>query len=130
LAFGANTFNTVVPFYANVTDTPASYKDAAETFDLNQMYWLSCTTALLGDNDYDFYVDMRNNYVLKAMSIYRKIQNETDADLAQNKTNVQSYLAEANQKLADGAMKQQTALLGKMVTAGSEKMKLHYNLND
>ncbi|MCP6768923.1 C69 family dipeptidase, partial [Klebsiella pneumoniae] len=28
LAFGANTFNTVVPFYANVNDTPASYKDA------------------------------------------------------------------------------------------------------
>lgn len=130
LAFGANTFNTVVPFYANITDTPASYKDAAETFDLNQMYWLSCTTALLGDTDYDFYVDMRNNYVLKAMSIYRKIQNETDAGLAQNKTNIQSYLAAANQKLADEAMKQQTALLGKMVTTGSEKMKLRYNLND
>lgn len=26
LAYGANTFNTVVPFYSNVNDTPACYK--------------------------------------------------------------------------------------------------------
>lgn len=129
LAFGANTFNTVVPFYANVNDTPASYKDADGTFNLNHMYWLSCTTALLGDTDYDFYVDMRNSYELEAMSAYRKIENDTDADLA-NHQDVTAYLETANQQLADTAMKLQTKLLGDMVIAGSEKMKLRYNLND
>ena len=129
LAFGANTFNTVVPFYANVNDTPASYKDADGTFNLNHMYWLSCTTALLGDTDYDFYVDMRNSYELEAMSAYRKIENDTDADLA-NHQDITAYLEAANQQLADTAMKLQTKLLGDMVIAGSEKMKLRYNLND
>jgi dipeptidase len=129
LAFGANTFNTVVPFYANVNDTPASYKDADGTFNLNHMYWLSCTTALLGDTDYDFYVDMRNSYELEAMSAYRKIENDTDADLT-NHQDVTTYLEAANQQLADTAMKLQTKLLGDMVIAGSEKMKLRYNLND
>ena len=129
LAFGANTFNTVVPFYANVNDTPASYKDADGTFNLNHMYWLSCTTALLGDTDSDFYWDMRNSYELEAMSAYRKIENATDADLA-NHQDVTAYLETANQQLADTAMKLQTKLLGDMVIAGSEKMKLRYNLND
>lgn len=129
LAFGANTFNTVVPFYANVNDTPACYKNATGTFDLNNMYWLSCTTALLGDTDYDFYVDMRNSFELEAMGAYHLIQNNTDADLA-NHTDVTAYLEAANNQLADESLKRQTKLLGDMVIAGSEQMKLRYNLND
>ncbi|WP_334330446.1 C69 family dipeptidase [Companilactobacillus sp. HBUAS59699] len=127
LAYGANTFNTVVPFYTNINDTPAPYKDATGTFDLNNMYWLSTTTALLGDTDYDLYVDMRNDYELDAMSAYREIQNQTDAHLGQNIT---EELEQANEKLADKALKLQTKLLGDMVIMGSEHMKLRYNLND
>ncbi|MFT8477373.1 MAG: C69 family dipeptidase, partial [Liquorilactobacillus sp.] len=130
LAFGANTFNTVVPFYAKVNDTPASFKDADGTFNLNNMYWLSCTTALLGDTDYDFYVDMRNSYELEAMSNYHKIQNDIDKNFNDKGNNSDKYLEEANQKFADEALKLQTKLLGEMVIAGSEKMKLRYNLND
>lgn len=129
LAYGANTFNTVVPFYSNVKDTPASYKNANGTFDLNNMYWLSCTTALLGDTDYDFYVDMRNSFELAAMSSYHFIQNETDAGL-KDATDVQAYLEAANEKLAQDSLKRQTELLGEMVTSGSNRMKLRYNLND
>lgn len=129
LAFGANTFNSVVPFYAYVTDTPASFKDANETFNLNHMYWLSCTTALLGDTDYDFYVDMRNSYELAAMAAYRKIELDTDAQFS-NQANSTKFLEQANQTLADEAMTRQTKLLGDMVISGSERMKLRYNLND
>lgn len=131
LAFGANTFNTVVPFYSNVNDTPASYKNADGTFNLNDMYWLSCTTALLGDTNYDLYVDFRNTFELEAMSSYRKIQHDTDADIKkQSSAGVQKYLEEANNKLANDSLKRQTKLLGDMVTFGSEHMKLRYNLND
>lgn len=129
LAFGANTFNTVVPFYANVNDTPASYKNADGNFNLNDMYWLSCTTALLGDTDYDLYVDFRNTFALEAMGAYRQIQHETDAAIA-DQSNPQAFLAQANDKLAAESLKRQTKLLGDMVIMGSEHMKLRYNLND
>lgn len=129
LAYGANTFNTVVPFYSNVNDTPACYKDAIGTFDLNNMYWLSCATALLGDTDYNFYVDFRNTFELEAMSAYRGIQNETDKAIA-DQTDVQEFLEAANEKLADESLKRQTKLFGDMVISGSEHMKLRYNLND
>ncbi|OTO72744.1 MULTISPECIES: C69 family dipeptidase [unclassified Enterococcus] len=129
LAYGANTFNTVVPFYSNVNDTPSCYKDATGTFDMNNMYWLSCATALLGDTDYDFYVDFRNTFELEAMSAYHVIQNETDKAAAGEK-DVQGFLAAANEKLADESFKRQTKLFGDMVISGSEHMKLRYNLND
>ncbi len=96
---------------------------------MNNMYWLSCTTALLGDTDYDLYVDMRNDYELDAMSTYRKIQNDTDKEIA-NQSDAKKYLEAANKKLADVAFEKQTKLLGDMVTMGSEHMKLRYNLND
>ncbi|MGF2941166.1 C69 family dipeptidase [Enterococcus xiangfangensis] len=129
LAYGANTFNTVVPFYSNVNDTPACYKNATGTFDMNNMYWLSCATALLGDADYNFYVDFRNTFELQAMSAYHEIQNETDKALA-DQSDVQNFLAAANEKLADESFKRQTKLFGDMVISGSEHMKLRYNLND
>ncbi|MFC4770441.1 C69 family dipeptidase [Enterococcus hermanniensis] len=129
LAYGANTFNTVVPFYANVNDTPACYKDATGTFDLNNMYWLSCATALLGDTDYSFYGDFRNTFELEAMSAYHRIQNETDKAVADQK-DVQKFLETANEKLATESLTRQTKLFGDMVISGSEHMKLRYNLND
>ena len=121
LAYGANTFNTVVPFYTNINDTPESYKNATGTFDLNNMYWLLI--------DYDFYVDMRNTFELEAMSAYHVIQNETDKAFADQK-DVAAFLEAANNKLASESLKRQTALLGQMVISGSEHMKLRYNLND
>ncbi|MFV0559776.1 MAG: C69 family dipeptidase [Enterococcus sp.] len=129
LAYGANTFNTVVPFYANVMDTPSCYKDATGTFDMNQMYWLSCATALLGDTDYDLYVDLRNTFELEAVAAYRRIQLQTDAAIGEQ-TDVQAYLEEANNAIANESFTRQTKLFGDMVILGSEHMKLRYNLND
>lgn len=129
LAYGANTFNTVVPCYANVMDTPSCYKDATGTFDMNQMYWLSCATALLGDTDYDLYVDLRNTFELEAVAAYRRIQLQTDAAIGEQ-TDVQAYLEEANNAIANESFTRQTKLFGDMVILGSEHMKLRYNLND
>lgn len=129
IAFGANTFNTIVPFYTNVEDTPASYRDASDTFDPTNMYWLSATTALLGDTNYEFYMDMRDGYVLEAMAEYHAIQHEVDARVT-GSADVPVLLADANDRLAKMAVKKQTELLGKMVRSGSEHMTLRFNFND
>lgn len=129
VAFGANTFNTVVPFYSNVADTPVAYRDANATFDLTKMYWLSATTALVGDANYDMYVDFKNTYELEAMSMYHQLQREIDAGVS-SAEDISQYLTAGNQKLADYALMRATQLLGDMVNFGSNKMKLRYNLND
>src|SRR5699024_10484089 len=97
LAFGANTFNHVVPFYTAITDTPACYRDAKGEYDPTNMYWLSATTAVLGDSNYDSFVDLRNTFELNTMAKFHEIQNETDRgfDAATDKL---AYLTEANEK--------------------------------
>ncbi|MGM0216916.1 C69 family dipeptidase [Enterococcus sp. AZ109] len=129
LAYGANTFNAVVPFYANVNDTPISYRDADGTFDLTKMYWLSCTTALIGDSDYDAYADFRNTFELQAMSAFRRIQLKADTEVM-NQENTQAYLEKVNEELAQVSLERATKLLGDMVKFGSNRMKLRYSLND
>lgn len=129
LAFGSNTFNHVVPFYTAITDTPACYRDAKGEYDPTNMYWLSATTAVLGDSNYDLFVDLRNTFELNTMAKFHEIQNETDRgfDAATDKL---AYLTEANEKLAAVAFKNQTELLGRMVVLGSANMKLRFDFND
>ena len=129
LAFGANTFNLAVPFYANVNDTPAPYRDATGTFDLNNMYWLSCTTALLGDTDYDLYVDLRNTYELDTIAKFHELQNLNDENVL-TADDAKDYLTKANETLAETALKAQTEMLGRMVVLGSAHMKLRFDFND
>lgn len=129
LAFGANTFNHIVPFYTAINDTPACYRDATEAYDPTNMYWLSATTAVLGDSNYDLFVDLRNTFELDTMSHFHEIQNITDDHFEAAPDKI-AYLTAANEKLANCALKAQTELLGRMVVLGSAHMKLRFDFND
>ncbi|MFC4652209.1 C69 family dipeptidase [Lactococcus nasutitermitis] len=124
LMFGANTFNHAVPFYTNVEDTPACYRDATTAYDPTNMYWLSATTAVLGDSNYNLFVDLRDSYALTTMAKFREIQNATDA------LGEKADLAAANEQLAKVALEAQNELLGRMVFLGSANMKLRFDFND
>ncbi|GBG97389.1 C69 family dipeptidase [Lactococcus termiticola] len=125
LAFGANTFNHVVPFYTNVEDTPASYRDATGNYDPTNMYWLSATTAVLGDSNYNLFVDLRDMYALETGGKLRAIQAETDKIATRA-----AELQEANEKMAELAFEAQRELLGRLVILGSANMKLRFDFND
>lgn len=129
LAFGPNSFNAVIPFYANVTDTPACYRDATEVYDPANMYWLSCTLALLGDSNYDLYFELENDFELNTVASCRSIQLKADKE-AMTQSDIQSYLGSINDQLAELSLKNATKLLGDMVDAGSSRMKLRFSLND
>lgn len=129
LAFGPNTFNTVVPFYANVTDTPAFYKEVSEEFGLDNMYWLSGLIAVLGDTNYNLYSDVRDDYVQASVAAFRQIQRQSD-QAASSQTNLSHYLASVNEEYAKVAKEMTTKLLGQMVMLGAPQMKLRFNLGD
>lgn len=129
LAFGPNTFNTVVPFYANVTDTPAFYKEVSEEFGLDNMYWLSGLIAVLGDTNYNLYSDVRDDYVQASVAAFRQIQRQSD-QAASSQTDLSLYLASVNEEYAKVAKEMTTKLLGQMVMLGAPQMKLRFNLGD
>ncbi|HEY0221270.1 C69 family dipeptidase [Lactovum miscens] len=124
VGFGANTFNFIVPFYSQVTDTPEAYRDTTTSYDPTKYYWLAASCGLLGDNDYDRAVDNYCNAELKAFSRFRLIQNETD------KLGASGNLNSVNQKLSDIAMEMQTKLMGDMVISGTKHMTLKFSFAD
>lgn len=129
LAYGPNSFNTVVPFYTNINDTPAVYRDVTNEFQLGDMYWLSCLMALLGDSNYDLYSDAKDRYLQDSVAAFRNIQMKADAE-ALKATDLPAYLESVNEEMADLSMKMSTELLGKMVALGAPQMKLRFNLSD
>lgn len=130
LAFGPNTFNVFVPFYTNVTTTPASFQTGPK-FDLSKIFWVNKLNAQLGDTNYKVYSALEQAFEEKAMAKLRKIENETD-EAAKNLTgkDLQEKLEEANQKMADLAYKASVDLTGEMVETGHGLMKLKYDLLD
>ncbi|MGX7132013.1 C69 family dipeptidase [Enterococcus songbeiensis] len=129
LAFGPNTFNSVVPFYSNVEKTPACYRNTSDTCDLTNMYWLSCTAALLGDANYDLYSDIADSFEQETVAAFRYRQLSADQE-AMKQENLTDYLAKVNDELAQISLEKTTAMIGKMIAKGANQMKLRFNLGD
>ena len=130
LAFGPNTFNCFVPFYTNVTTTPASFQTGPD-FDLTKIFWINKLNAQLGDTNYKVYSALEQAFEEKTMAKLRQIENETDrAVKGLTGRDLEEKLEEANQKMADLTYKQTAALTGEMVKDGHSLMKLKYDLLD
>ena len=49
VAFGPNSFNGIAPYYTNILDTPSTYRDTKEHFDIQDMYWLTHAITTIAD---------------------------------------------------------------------------------
>lgn len=130
LAFGPNSFNCMVPFYTNISTTPASYQTGAK-FDLNKIFWLNKLTAQLGDTNFKVYGELETDFEQKSQSECHMIQHETDKkakDLSGQE--LTDLLDQANQKMADQVYNNTIELLGNMVDEGHSLMTLKYDLLD
>lgn len=130
LAFGPNTFNSMVPFYTNVTNTPASFQTTPE-FNLNKIFWLNKLTAQLGDTNYRTYGELEDAFEQKSLAQCHHIQHQTDKKAAALQgADLQKTLEAANQKMADTVYSNTVELLGQMVKEGHGLMTLKYDLLD
>ena len=130
LAFGPNTFNSMVPFYTNITTTPASFQTGPK-FDLNKIFWLNKLTAQLGDTNFRVYGELEADFEQKSLAQCHKIQHETDKEIENySGDELQDKLNKANQKMADTVYNNTVELLGNMVNEGHGLMTLKYDLLD
>lgn len=129
LAYGPNTFNAVIPFYANVTDTPVAYRDTTAEYDPANMYWLSYTLAVLGDTNFGLFEDFENLFEQNSVAAARHLQIAADKEFA-SQPDVAKYLTEVNEKMSAEALAKATKLLGQMVTLAAPTMKLQFTLHD
>lgn len=120
LAFGPNTFNAVVPFYANVDDTPAAYRDTSTEYSLDDMYWLTHTIAALGDQNYRQAQSLEEKFELEVMAKALNIQHKADRKITAC-DDISAYLTMINNQMAEIAVTEGRKLLGSLV-------KLTFNL--
>ncbi len=125
LAFGPNAFNAVVPFYANVIDTPTQYRDTTTQYSTKQMYWLSHTIAAIGDQYYQQARPKVENYGQQVVADSRHLQTIADQKVNQQTTPA-SYLTKVNQQMADKAYQGAVDLLGDLVKIAFEHAKLQF----
>ncbi len=131
LAVGSNAFNTVIPFYANVNDTPAYLADTDARVTTENFYWANRIIAVMADAHYSACLADIERYQLKTASIGHKMLADTDREfIREGKENVSAYLEAQNQKLADMAKKETDALLGRVLFLASCGMKNAYSRND
>ena len=128
LAFGPNTFNAVVPFYANIDDTPAPYTNTTGDFDLQNMYWLTHTIAALGDQNYQRYEMMEETFEQTVVAACRQLQEQMDAKAAdiEDQSLLSAELTKTNEKMAQISLNESTKLLSKMVKEAFKNEKLQY----
>lgn len=133
LALASNAYNCMVPFYANVDDTPVIWRDTPIAYDPNYMYWIVQTMAVIGDRDYAVYGELVANFEKEMMTTLRRMQLLTDARIesgAVDDSRMTAELGAANEEMAQTIFKATVGLLGRFVTVGSTKMDLQYTLAD
>ena len=121
----------MVPFYTNVVDTPASFRDTGSEFNLQSIFWLNKLMSQLGDTNFKLYGELESAFEQKTVAACYQVQHQTDK-LAQELqgAKLQACLTKANQEMADLTFANTVELLGKMVEEGHSHMQLKYDLLD
>ncbi|GKT03202.1 C69 family dipeptidase [Furfurilactobacillus entadae] len=119
VAMAANPFNTLVPFFTNVTDTPASYRDTTAVLDSNNAYWANRLISLITADHFQALISDVESYQEKTLGYGHHRVNEIDAVMAnQSGTTLTTALTAANQETADHIMAETAKLLATLVGKG------------
>lgn len=125
LAFGPNTVNAVVPFYANIQDTPRHYRDTKTTFNIQDIYWLNHTIMAIADQHYQKVEPLIEDFAEQVMTKTLMLQHQADHD-ALTKKDVPAFLSEINGQMAEISYQESMKLLGKLVNYGFMNARLKY----
>ena len=132
VAYASNAFNVLVPFYADVEETPDYLSNTTETVSTDNFYWNSRMIAAMADASYRSSLFHIERYQECVMSNGHELINRYDA-LLEQETDAQKRLAlktEANQKIAEMVKKASLDTLDKVLYELSCQMKNAYSRSD
>ena len=132
LAFASNAFNVLVPFFADVDETPEYLSNTTKDASTDNFYWSSRMIAAMTDASYDKSLFHMERYQECVMSKGHELINGYDALLAaETDATMRKVLKqEANQKIADMLKKETQDTLNKVLYELSNKMKNAYSRSD
>lgn len=132
IAFASNAFNTLVPFYADVEETPEYLSNTTGDVSTDNFYWASRMIVAMTDASYQKSLVHAERYQEHVMSKGHELINRYD-DLLKTESDEEKRMAlkqEANQKIADMLKEETTDTLNKVLFELSNKMRNAYSMSD
>lgn len=124
LAFAANPYNILVPFFTNIDETPAAYGNTTGLLDSHNAYWLNRLISLIATDHYHSLMDQVEAYQEKEMGYGHQRVAEIDKLAAKtSQAGLIKVLTGENAKTADTVMKDTQKLLTKLVAQASNRVR-------
>ena len=132
MAYGSNAFNTLVPFYGLVSDTPAYLRNTTDTVTSENFYWANRLIAAIADPHFGDNINAIDNYREVTMAYGHQVLRECDAAVAGlvEGADVAELLEAANERVAERLREETDKLLGKVLYTSSMKMRNGFSLSD
>ena len=131
MAFGSNSFNALVPLYANVETMPEYYADTQARVTSENFYWANRLIGALADVRFHECGRAVEDYQEKVGGMGHKQIHDVDAVVAAlPEAEVPAELARANEAFAELVRVETDALLGKVLYTTSCAMKNSFAMND
>ncbi|MDF9444201.1 C69 family dipeptidase [Limosilactobacillus mucosae] len=129
--FGFYCYSPYVPFYTNISDTPANYQKAGAEVDPNSAYWMYKTLAVIIEPRYHKFINEVNEYRDGCQSFGLRRIDQIDqqaADLEEGELN--NFLTKANLQTAAEVTKRTHALLSSLIKQSLLDSKYQFELGD
>lgn len=131
MAFGSNSFNALVPFYANVDTLPEYLCNTASTVTTDSFYWSNRLIAALADARFRDNAAHIERYQEKVGARGHQMLRETDRAVADaSGEELVRALEQANNRMARFLREQTDALLGKVLHTTSLSMRNGFAMSD
>ena len=140
LAFASNVFNAFIPFYTNVTDTPAYIRDGGPDATTENFYWENRIIGALADAHWASCANLIERYQNSTGAKARQMLRETDEAFEKkfggtsgqkdSEKKIRKFLMKRNEQMADMARKETQDVLNKVLFAASSGMKNQYSRSD
>ncbi|MGI6262951.1 MAG: C69 family dipeptidase [Succiniclasticum sp.] len=128
IAEGCNVFNALVPFYANVTKTPAYLAETGKIPDTNQFYWANRLIGALSDAHFALCANPIERYQNAVGARARAMLEQFDKTPCEGA--VTDFLAQCNEAFAAMAKEETDACLGNVLYQASSAMKNSFARSD
>jgi dipeptidase len=129
ISFGSNAFNSFIPQYTQISDTPKYLTDIDHTVTTNNMYWTNRIIAALTDAHYNSCSVPVEQYQLKVLAKSLEFINEFDKKFIQGGVS-DKFLEECNQKISDYFEVETNKLLNDVLYKSSCEMKNSFARSD
>ncbi|WP_367297927.1 C69 family dipeptidase [Loigolactobacillus coryniformis] len=130
LGYGVPSFCPHVPFFTNVTDTDASYREVTPNLTLTSAYWLYETLAMIVEAHYAEFIQADLDYQKELAAWARQKIAAVDAQVATLPAEqVPAYLTAQNHAIASHYNAATKKLLATLVMQGAELSQLTFKMD-